>query len=177
MFTRNFYLALATELLQDNGRIIKGTNVEGTLTGIHQSAGDIVFFGEDKASHNIPSMYHPITSYTGNGGVIFGTGNTAPSYGDYALSGAVVSGITVTANVTPDPANLAITGVYTIVNNNTDPVTIGEIGLLSSSTNMSAYERTNRLLVEHTALDSPITIPAGGMGRVTYTISLNVPTA
>lgn len=59
----------------------------------------------------------------------------------------------------------------TITNNNETDITIGEVGIVYQTG--SSYS----VLFERTVLESPITIPAGGVGQVTYTIRMNYPTA
>ena len=60
--------------------------------------------------------------------------------------------------------------VLTITNNNATDITIGEVGIVYQGSNTAA-------LLERTVLDSPITIPAGGVSQITYTIRMNYPTA
>lgn len=108
------------------------------------------------------------------GGVFFGDGDTPPTPDDYALSGNVITTATATAVVTKtvDANGVTITGTYTITNTGTENITIAEVGLFEGFSNsMCDY------MMERTVLDSPITIPAGGVGQVTYTIRMDYPTA
>lgn len=109
-------------------------------------------------------------------GVVFGTGNIAPALGDYCLSGDFIKGISATYAVKQTDADdgYTMSFVYTITNNNSEDITIGEVGVVEfahDGNNINGYA-----LTERTALESPVTIPAGGVGQVTYTIRMNYPT-
>lgn len=111
-------------------------------------------------------------SATYNSGTVFGDGDTPVKSDDYCLSGNVITGITgsaVRANE-DDEDSSTVSVVYTIANNNTDEVVIKEVAVCIN------YQGYN-FLMERTVLDSPITIPAGGVGQVTYSIRFNYPTA
>lgn len=110
-------------------------------------------------------------------GVVFGTGNIAPALGDYCLSGDLIKGFAATYAVEPTDADdgYTMSFVYTITNNNSEAITIGEVGVVEyahNGNNVNGYA-----LTERTALNSPVTIPPGGVGQVTYTIRMNYPTA
>jgi hypothetical protein len=122
-----------------------------------------------------------LESITGGDGVIFGTGTTAPSIEDSALSGSIVynsdNNISFTTEGPIETENgLKYTATYTITNINDYALTIGEVGMIRKVYN-SKLNGPLYILVERTALDEPIVISAGGVGRVVYTINLSVPTA
>lgn len=116
-------------------------------------------------------------------GVVFGTGNTPPTSDDYTLSGSGVDGlsnsnITYVISYENSETTRSIIATYTITNSTGADITIGEVGLVctlygtrSGYTSGSYYP----ILVERTVLDSPVTIPADGVGQVTYTIRMNYP--
>lgn len=115
-------------------------------------------------------------------GVVFGSGNTAPTQDDTTLSGNLVTGLTSSYvyNETFADDGIDVTTVYTLTNNNAESVTIGEIALVDVIQNQpQQYYDTYYYpyLIERTALETPITIQAGGVGQVTYTIRMNYPTA
>lgn len=121
------------------------------------------------------------TSQGEDAGVSFGTGNTPPSFDDYALSGDAVTSVSFTLmrQCEVDDNGCTLTCVYTITNTGSEDVTIGEVGIwgrydyyYSSGNRRAVYP-----LIERTVLDTPVTIPAGGVGQVTYTIRMNYPTA
>ena len=112
---------------------------------------------------------------------IFGTGNALPTINDYKLSGEIIKGLS-SSNVTTTQVfehvgdvNKLVT-TYTISNTTSSDIIIGEIGIMN--TIRVYYQKSNSydvyvpILLERTALDEPITIPAGGIGRVTYTLEM-----
>ena len=107
--------------------------------------------------------------------VVLGTGNEPPALSDYKLSGDIVTGFGSTVSFSGENAGDETysqgTAVMTITNNNETDITIGEVGIVYQTG--SSYS----VLFERTVLESPITIPAGGVGQVTYTIRMNYPTA
>lgn len=111
-------------------------------------------------------------------GVIFGTGNTEPTIDDYQMAGEHFVDYTEshTYESTLDGTTRTISCRYTLTNTSTESVTIGEVGL-----SVYAYRKVSSnyyytgFLIERTALDSPITIPAGGVGIITYTLKFDLP--
>lgn len=116
-----------------------------------------------------------LTSYNGYG-VVFGDGTTEVSKDDNKLSGNVITTISGTAvsQDTCDDAQAIKSTLFTITNTGTEPVTISEIGYFGAVGFKTFY--TNAMF-ERTLLETPVTIPPGGVGRVIYTIRLNYPTA
>ena len=120
------------------------------------------------------------TSY----GILFGTGNTQPTVDDITLSGDAVPIASFSKNHTYKSAYkedcVEISTIITLTNNTEAAITIGEIGLFSNFyyeyDSSSYYPRHYYpFMIERTALETPITIPAGGVGQVTYTIRMNYP--
>lgn len=113
--------------------------------------------------------------------VFFGTGNTAATIDDYKFVGDVVQNITYsyTNNSTyeDDGSSSTISFNYTVTNNNATEITIGEIGIFAEAVWMTAANKYthHHYMYERTALESPITIPAGGVGQVTYNIRMDYP--
>jgi hypothetical protein len=70
-----------------------------------------------------------------------------------------------------------ITNVYTISNTTGADITIGEVALAFTTyyRDSSNYYHFFPTLYERTALEQPVTIPAGNVGQVTYTIRIAVP--
>lgn len=109
-------------------------------------------------------------------GVLFGTGDTPASLGDYKLAGDVIANIAVLINRTYSQAQQSLKAVYTITNDNSEEITIKEVALnVSVPHNSDNYK--NEYIIDRTVLDTPVTIPAGGVGQVEYTITFNLPTA
>lgn len=119
---------------------------------------------------------------TGVTGVVFGTGNRTPGIDDYTLSGDLIEGLTSSnvtkvLTVTEDDGRCSVVAEYTISNTTGADITIGEIGLACNVSYKSGSNATrySTYLLERTALEAPVTIPAGGIGRVTYTITMPDP--
>lgn len=110
-------------------------------------------------------------------GVAFGDGAEPVTPDDWKLSGNLVTGIVASATIqrTNCAEYAEITAIYTITNGNAADVTISEVGTYGRVP--SGTKDYTNALVERTVLDSPVTIPAGGVGQVTYTIRMNYPTA
>lgn len=180
MFTRQFYKAIG--VVSGNLSDQTYTTTDGKTRTFNPSyARGVCAFNTkpDDTFYNAactPYMGASLTSFSGNGGVVFGTGTTPPQLSDTTLSGDVVTGITVanaiTGNVSENEAE--ITAIYTITNTSEADITIGEVGIvanLSSSASTASY----KCLLERTVLETPITIAPGGVGQVTYTIRMNYP--
>lgn len=127
---------------------------------------------------NTAYLYEKCNSQTY--GYIFGTGNVAPTVDDIKLSGDIIasSKIAVTNVKTFSNADdtMQLTVEYTIANNADQAITIGEVGLVDyfhfAQGSGSSYQYYYPMLLERTALETPITIEAGGVGKVTYTVEL-----
>ena len=182
MFTRNWYCGLAAALTPittpNTTRYPNLKNLAGTLpTGVGTQLRDWVKLAHSANAYSYPNMYYIQTSTASDGGVILGTGTTTPTLNDYCLSGDMITTFTYSKNVTvtSDESGVTITALYTITNTGSSAFTIGEIGLIAASYNKPAPGY--KCLVERTVLDTPVTIPAGGVGQVVYTITFNYPTA
>lgn len=119
-----------------------------------------------------------LTGQMNTNGVIFGSGTGTADASDHKLSGELISGMAATSVSKVEVSGNAFvkTVVFTITNNNAEDKTIGEVGLINafSVPNGNSYSSYFALL-DHTYLDSPVTIPAeGGVGQVTYTLTLNI---
>ena len=119
----------------------------------------------------------------GTYGVIFGTGNGAPTVDDYALSGERISGlntnnITLVKNTGGDGDKRWLDYEYTIHNTTGAAITIGEIALVNyfsarKTSGGSLY--VYHCLVERTALAAPITIEPDGVGQIHYKVQMSYP--
>lgn len=151
MFTKNFYSLLMSNVNEGKYyNFTKYTGVSG-LTGFNG-------FG-------LMSFLETVSNGYGKGGVLFGDGNTPGGLDDYKLSGNIVTSITASVSRTNNEHNATeIPFIYTITNNSSNTITIGEVAV-----NYSGY------IIERTALDTPLVIEAGGIGQLTYTIRMNYP--
>lgn len=173
MFTRIYDISKVAQhqyTSRDTGLTFK--DYTGTTCAIFSNNS---FFGYQ--FFNVERFMQLIKTAKGSTGVVFGNGSVAPTKDDYFLSGELLTTIsaTFTQNVTFDENGYEISTVYNITNTGSNPITVGEVGLFANTniaSNVSSY-----FLVERTVLDNPVTIPAGGVGQVTYTIRFNYPIA
>lgn len=178
MILRNWYKALTALMYNDDSVI--GVDINGSNKKFKGSNGTngiydipLTMVSNSSLSGNIytPNM-GIVRTDTYNGGVIFGTGDTAPTFDDYKLSGSMITTITASAaaSAVQDNDGCTFVGTYTITNTGDEEITIKEIGLLLNS------KHGYRHLIERTVLDTSVTIPVGGVGQVTYTIRMDYPT-
>ena len=177
MFTKNWYKALAAVATKTSGKDTY-ISVDGISTNSIAESEYYIQYGRDAEVRQCPSIYRLRTAYTGNGGVILGTGNTPPTIDDCKLSGDLVTGyiysVTVTHNI--DEYGVTSTALYTITNTSSKTITIGEIGLMAVLSSGGANAQS-QALVERTVLEAPLTIEPEGVGQLTYTIRFNYPTS
>ncbi len=120
---------------------------------------------------------------TTGSGIVFGNGTKEVSFDDYALSGDIFTTFTATSAYTfsPDADGFTVTTTVTLTNTGTSDFTVAEVGLYgwhsAFASQTTSSDTVCRFMVERTLLDTPVTIPAGGIGQVTYTIRMNYPTA
>ncbi len=134
------------------------------------------------AFHTLSNNNNLLGSWGGlkysSGLISFGDSNQPASYEDYCLAGTIVTGISVAENVvnTCNDGQIRREVVYTITNNNSTSITIGEIGI-QVNLNYASGNSYSRMMVERTALESPLTIEPSGVGQITYVLSAPVPAA
>lgn len=195
-FTSNWYRALYAVMSNDGvkptseDKKIYVTNYSG-ITNIldYQNQGNSPYQALmlNSGAYNVTQGMAPtLTNVRGavsdsSAGVIFGNGDAAPKPDDYCLSGDIITNLAAicTASRICTDEKVELTALYTITNNNNMAVTLSEVGLFASirviESNGGAAKKAH--LVERTVLDNPITIEPGGVGQVTYTITMNYPTA
>ena len=164
MFLKNYYSVLGTAFFGKKMTVIGLGGGEGTL-----------YYSDVGNCEPLLGFFQNSVSIAGDytSGVMFGTNSTPPTFEDYTINN---SGITVTGTIAKTVNindNGGITAVLncTLTNTGETEITISEVGLKASFTN------TGSVLFERTVLDTPVTIPAGGVGQVVYTITFNYPTA
>lgn len=176
MITSNFYRSVGVMFKTVSAAKVK--NVSGNTKTCYHPGSTYLYNWYIGGSTNGSSLFYAPQVTSSNGGVWFGTGNTPPTFDDYKLSGTQVLGLAATKVLTldEDDEGGGITGTYTLINNNASEVTISEVGLFApiftSANKIDTYQ-----MWERTVLDNPVTIPAGGVGKVTYTVRANWPTA
>lgn len=173
MVLKNYYKMLQMH----TGATVKVVSTNGTeinCSYTRENYGSENYYGY-LDSFGFYGMKNPAaTSYTMNR-VVFGNGNVEPKIDDYKLSGHIITGIstTVSNTVSLDGEDAVQSSVFTITNNNNDDITISEVAYCGKACSTTSGSGVG--LFERTLLESPITIPAGGVGQVTYTIRMNYP--
>lgn len=163
MLTKNWYKGIAAAAV---GAKDTAVDEKGTTRSLY--SGGFAF-----NMNNTISTSQGIASY-----VRIGTGTTPPTPDDYNLSGTQITKISSTytdQGTTVENGVATKTVIYTVTNTDTTDITIGEIALFSGMKYSSSS--TAAFMFDRTVLDTPVTIPAGGIGQVTYTIRFNYPTA
>lgn len=160
MVLKNYYRSKAYQMSRDGN--IKVLLVDGTKWMAPEN---------DREFYEMTAFK---TSYSGVG-IVLGDGTTPPTIDDYKLSGTVITGVTGLMDIAKscDDEGATVTFNITVINNNSEEITVGEVGACSLVGGTNAYT----VMYDRTVLDAPVTIPAGGVGQVTYTIRMNYPTA
>lgn len=185
MFLRNWYKLLSCVML---GNPVKCKTTAGADTTFYFNGNNMggLPLHSTSLSTNYGCLLNTFcTSYANaanNGGVVFGTGNAAPTLDDYKLSGDIVSGVTVTSALKKSTVenDHVLSCTYTITNGSTSTKTISEVGfwgMMCNSTSGTSFSNRYAVLFERTVLDTPVVIEPQGVGVVVYTIRLNEPTA
>lgn len=123
-----------------------------------------------------------VRTTTSANGVIFGNGTALPTAEDTNLSGSLITTIKATSTRSKkvnEDGSCVKTCVYTITNTGSDDIVISEIGYMGLLKGVYTYNDTastnnKYCLLEHTLLEEPVTIPAGGVGQITYSVTFNV---
>lgn len=187
MLLLNYYNAIAAFTIGYKGNDVPMKRTDGTLVYLSDTPSTLIDFDNTAqyyaymgrlVSSSIDS--HTLTSAPGSNapGVLLGDGTAEPTINDYALSGNIVnSGLTHVCTLTKsaDDSGITLTADFTITNGNDNDITISEVGLCGWSRGTTTAGSTgsgkiSRYLVDRTLLENPITIPAGGVGQLTYSI-------
>lgn len=169
MLTNNYYNMLKANFSGYSGQAITLTHHDGKK--YDASPG-----GSNYASYAyIPECGDYLrTSKPNDRGVVFGNGTAQPSLDDYWLSGDIIT----TLSLVSKAKESAIVGdkavgryTYLLKNTGSSAITISELCICSYHTNAKG------LVIDHTLLDAPVTIPAGENGTVVYEWSITIPTA
>jgi hypothetical protein len=171
MYTRNYIKGFAARF---SGVSTSGKDFDTivNLKGQTVSAnGYLSSFGSNTPITNQSVYFHKHTKGTitsDSDGIVFGDGDAPESLDDYCMAGNhfTTYNATYTRSFEMDDNEAISTIGFTLTNTGATDFTIREIGQIyqqGSSTTIIG-------LVERTVLESPVTIPAGGIGQVTYTI-------
>ena len=178
MLTNNYYRCIASALTNNDSP--RYTALDGSTQLLSYPTHGLRFGGNSHGEANMSKVSTNINS-SNSTGAVFGDGNTHPTAEDYKLSGNyITSGFEYTAVLSYNftDADASITATYTITNTSEAPISIKEVGLIAALNQISnANNIKNNALIDRTVLDTPVTLPAGGVGQVVYTITFNYPTA
>lgn len=174
MILNNFKRAFAGAMSGSVG-VPGGLRPNGTDSSFYNATNDT-----SSLFLNFPKIMSFVNSTNGLGSVFFGDGDTTPTPNDYNLAGYMFTAtdIDVTASVKTvvDDDGVATTGTYTITNKTDAEITIREVCVRARCMYAASSSSYTHFMLDRTVLDSPVTIPAGGVGQVTYTIRMNYPT-
>lgn len=167
MVTRFWYKAVKTYFSTQsmpNGETVKDSSGTDRQISYPDSSTISVLFPARTPSY-----------YTGTNvayfGIVLGTGTTPATVDDYWLEHIIKSGLNVQIT------NMSQHGIYrlilTITNESDSSITIGEIGAQVPAVCVGASKRA--FMMDRTVLDTPVTIPSGGIGKIEYEIKINLP--
>lgn len=172
MFVKNWYKQLACAV----GGSADKYDFKYSHNGSAGSFNYGLFYAlNSNANTRNPYIGKLITTYSGYGGVIFGDGNIPVTIDDYCLSGNIITTLSGNGTVTWTASDTELVGesTFLLTNTGTSEVTIRECGLFGGANNNNGYTR----MLDRTVLDTPVTIPAGGVGQIVYTVRIVFPTA
>lgn len=175
MILNAYYKGLAamfTGGVDDTTKDVTGGNKKVVLSSNSSHKSNFLNYSMSLSEIATLSMDYP----SSGGGVVFGTGDTPPTLNDYKLAGDIVTGLSWSANKAAEQVEggAGITVTFTVTNNNDSEVTIREVGYVGRHNN--AVTTAYAVLLDRTVLEAPVTIPAGGVGLITYTVKLIYPT-
>ena len=158
MLLKNYYTIFAG--LTFNSGNMKFVNVSGVNN---------TYANSNITVNNIGLMHTNIntnSNFSGNG-VIFGDGDTPANIDDYKLSGNLITTLSGNGLISCEYVDdkCIATRIFTLTNTGSEDVTIREVATLAGF--------NYQTIIERTVLDNPVTIPAGGIGQVTYTVCMN----
>lgn len=167
MLTKNGHKFIGIRLLTYSAKI-KITQTNGADIAVYPST---YYYGLEETMKKI------LTSLSGSG-VVLGTGSTPPTMDDITISGDLITRFAYSAGpiISYGEDGAECTVIYAVTNTGTDAFTVSEIALLYQVYTSNSGGNGGAFMIDRTVLDEPVTIPAGGIGKVTYTIRMNFPT-
>lgn len=170
MFTKNFKNLMVLNLL--NAYSSGGDhNVDTTTTPEYKTIDGELVINKDNTGHGAVSLASALSDtlkVTGNAEatswLIIGTGTGTVSENDYCLFNQDSNCTCVSAS-SSTTSNLTKSYTATFQNNSESDVTITETGVAGECW---VYNYWFTMLLEHTLLETPVIIPAGGTRTITY---------
>ena len=127
--------------------------------------------------------FNTITFNNTGHGVHFGTGTTTPTENDYILTNGITSGISAILTYSEMKLNQQnkpyAMARFSVTNSSSADITIAEIGMVSNSftvvTSPSSHSTVGTdFLIDHTLLDTPVTIAPGATASIEYVLSCDM---
>ena len=168
MVTKNWYMAIKSNMIR---KVIPGGLT--TWDGSHAHSGYST--SGTNVMESVAFYMTKAVFASGTEGIVLGSGTTPATVYDYALESLITSGLNANVVRSADGGDNLVY-VLTLTNTSVEEITIGEIGIVDQAYTGegSGYKQ---VLMERTVLDSPVTLSAGAVAVVTYTISLAIPQA
>ena len=154
---------------------------------IKKPNGNMVYIGfpsSSSAGNCFPFMAYSDVGYSdGARGIWLGNGTTTPTEEDYNMQNQITSGISCSTSKTngvDENGNAFSRYIITVTNTSSSAKTISEIAFAqgipaaSSPTGSVSWEC---IMLDHTLLDSPVTIAAGDVAVIEYTLKCALQTS
>lgn len=144
--------------------LMLSTNKTGLLDSIESVNGSQVNIANITASAISNNFALSFRSAQSSAGFTFGTGTTPATEDDRDLkapiyaSASTFQGNSITYQLRKDGTKYYFDFMFNLVNKSANPITINEIGLISTSYSTSSVNTS--FLVDRTVLDEPIVLPA-----------------
>lgn len=174
MLTKNFYEYISTFLKRsgaDESHAANLTIFDGTK--VTHALGKTTIMPYSLLGGMVHPQCVPIGSEDFWYGTWFGTGTTPATADDYTLESPITDGTlsfhnaaTVSGVANSDHYRYSMT--YDVTNTGSEDITVSEIGLFSLNASSGLWQS----LLDHTVLETPITVPAGQTVPINYTIKL-----
>lgn len=179
MLTRNGCNALASMACGFPFVPVKTSGGVNTTVTLRNSNTIMDLFDFHRPIHNSPGEINPSEGSSVYGGTYLSSDDAEPTVDDYtADTSKIISSITSTftslALVEDADGGLTANITYTVTNTGTEPITIRSVYLF-----MAPWEKTypvtqRQILIDHTKLANPITIPGGNSANTfTYAVKFN----
>lgn len=170
MFTKNFKNLMVLNLLNSYATGVDHY-VDTTIAPEYKTIDGTPITNKDNTEHGAVSLASALsdTLKTAAGTdasswLIIGTGTGTVSENDYCLFNQD-SNCTCVSAASSTTGNLTKSYTATFQNNSESDVTITETGIAGKCW---VYNNTYTMLLEHTLLETPVIIPAGGTRTITY---------
>jgi len=169
MITKNWY---------NYFKSINGFNVianaarttDGTIVNCGYSTSNASIMLDSLMMRNTTVIYKTTTS-----GIVLGSGTTPPTINDFRLESQITSGLHCSVASVYHSEGY-VTRNITATNISDYEITIAEIGYQCQIyTGENTTSGSKFVLMDRSLLQVPVTIPAGGVGVISYTIRINVP--